>query len=74
MPVADAYRFKEDIKGAKLEIFETFGQAPVEEDLGGTVAVVADFLRPIAPRTLSPTEPLATDTTTRHSWRTSRRP
>jgi pimeloyl-ACP methyl ester carboxylesterase len=72
--VADAYRFKEDIKGAKLEIFETFGHAPVEEDPGGTAAVVAGFLRPIAPRTLSPTEPPATDTTTRRSWRTSRRP
>jgi hypothetical protein len=46
MPVADAYRFKEDIKGAKLEIFETFGHAPVEGDPGGTVAVVADFLDP----------------------------
>lgn len=74
MPVAVAYRFKEDIKGAKLEIFETLGHAPMEEDLGGTAAVVAGFLRPIAPRTLSPTEPPATDTTTRCSWRTSRRP
>ena len=74
MPVADVYRFKEDIKVAKLEIFETFGHAPVEGDSGGTAAVVADFLRPIAPRPLSPTEPPATDRTTRRSWRTSRRP
>jgi pimeloyl-ACP methyl ester carboxylesterase len=65
MPVADAYRFKKDINGAKLEIFETLGHAPMEEDVGGTAAVVAAFLRPIAPRTLSPTEPLATHTTTR---------
>jgi pimeloyl-ACP methyl ester carboxylesterase len=57
MPVADAYRFKEDIDGAKLEIFEALGHAPMEEDAGGTAAVVAAFLRPIAPRTLSPTEP-----------------
>jgi pimeloyl-ACP methyl ester carboxylesterase len=65
MPVADAYRFKKDINGAKLEIFETLGHAPMEEDAGGTAAVVAAFLRPIAPRILSPTAPPATDTTTR---------
>jgi pimeloyl-ACP methyl ester carboxylesterase len=65
MPVADAYRFKNDINGAKLEIFETLGHAPMEEDAGGTAAVVAAFLRPIAPSILSPTAPPATDTTTR---------
>lgn len=56
MPVADAYRFKKDIKGAKLEVFETLGHAPMEEEAAGTAAVVAAFLRPIAPRPLSPTE------------------
>jgi hypothetical protein len=27
MPVADAYRFKKDINGAKLEIFDALGHA-----------------------------------------------
>ena len=61
MPVADAYRFKRDINGAKLEIFEKLGHAPMEEDAKGSAAVVAAFLRPIAPRALSP----ATNSTAR---------
>jgi pimeloyl-ACP methyl ester carboxylesterase len=65
IPVADAYRFKNDINGAKLEIFEALGHAPMEEDAESTAAVVAAFLRPVAPRTLSPTESPATDPTAR---------
>lgn len=56
MPLDDAYRFKDDINGAQLEVFETLGHAPMEEDAGGTAAVVAAFLQPIGPPTLSPTK------------------
>jgi hypothetical protein len=31
VPVADAFRFQNDIKGAKLEIFEKLGHDPMEE-------------------------------------------
>jgi len=37
----------------------------MEEDAGGTAAVVAAFLQPIGPGTLSPTESSATDPTAR---------
>ena len=56
LPVADAYRFKDDIKGAKLEIFEKLGHDPMEEDAKGTVATVGLFLRPIAARAPSPAQ------------------
>jgi pimeloyl-ACP methyl ester carboxylesterase len=54
LPVADAWRFKDDIKGAKLEIFEKLGHDPMEEDANGTAAAVATFLRPLASPTESP--------------------
>ena len=54
LPVA--YRFKDDIKGAKLEIFEKLGHDPMEEDAKGTVATVGLFLRPIAARAPSPAQ------------------
>jgi pimeloyl-ACP methyl ester carboxylesterase len=50
VPVADAFRFQNDIKGAQLEIFEKLGHNPMEEDPKATAAAVAAFLRPIAAR------------------------
>ena len=44
VPVADAFRFQGDIKGAKLAIFEKPGHNPMEEDPKGTAAAVAAFL------------------------------
>jgi pimeloyl-ACP methyl ester carboxylesterase len=51
MPVADAFRFRDDIKGATLEIFDKLGHAPMEEDPTRTAAVVAAFLKPVTSRT-----------------------
>jgi pimeloyl-ACP methyl ester carboxylesterase len=50
VPVADAFRFQNDIKGAQLEIFEKLGHNPMEEDPKATAAAVAAFLRPIPAR------------------------
>jgi pimeloyl-ACP methyl ester carboxylesterase len=50
VPVADAFRFQNDIKGAELEIFEKLGHNPMEEDPQATAAAVAAFLRPIPAR------------------------
>jgi pimeloyl-ACP methyl ester carboxylesterase len=44
VPPADAFRFQNDIKGAKLAIFEKLGHAPEEEDPVATAKAVADFL------------------------------
>jgi pimeloyl-ACP methyl ester carboxylesterase len=44
VPVADAFRFQNDIKGAQLEIFENLGHNPMEEDPKATAAAVAAFL------------------------------
>jgi pimeloyl-ACP methyl ester carboxylesterase/glycosyltransferase involved in cell wall biosynthesis len=49
VPVADAYRFQNDIKAAKLEVFEKLGHNPMEEDPKATAAAVAAFLKPIPP-------------------------
>jgi pimeloyl-ACP methyl ester carboxylesterase len=61
--VADAFQFLNDIKTAKLEIFEHLGHNPMEEDPKATAAAVAAFLKPIlirpAPAPLR-TDPLAT--------------
>jgi pimeloyl-ACP methyl ester carboxylesterase len=54
VPVADAFRFQQDIKGARLEIFEKTGHNPMEEDPGATAAAVAAFLKPIPPRPAPP--------------------
>ena len=35
MPVTDAFRFQNDIKGAKLQVFEKLGHDPMEEDPDG---------------------------------------
>jgi pimeloyl-ACP methyl ester carboxylesterase len=47
VPVADAFRFQNDIAAAELEVFEKLGHDPMEEDPKGTAAVVAAFLKPI---------------------------
>ena len=47
-PIADAFRFQNDIKGSTLAIFEKLGHNPMEEDARSTAAAVAKFL---------PTEP-----------------
>jgi alpha-beta hydrolase superfamily lysophospholipase len=59
VPVADAFRFQEDIKGAKLEIFENLGHNPMEEAPRATAAVVAAFLAnaPLPPQSSAPVEP-----------------
>jgi pimeloyl-ACP methyl ester carboxylesterase len=62
VPTADAFRFQNDIKGAQLEIFETLGHNPMEEDPKATAAAVAAFIKPITPRPTPPPEPPA-DTT-----------
>ena len=58
--VADAFRFQNDIKGAKLALFEKLGHDPMEEDPKATAAVVAAFLKPIPPLPL-PADPPAKD-------------
>jgi pimeloyl-ACP methyl ester carboxylesterase len=64
VPIADAFRFQHDIKGAKLEIFEKLGHNPMEEDPKATAAAVAAFLKPIPPPPAPPpADPLATDQT-----------
>ncbi|HYC64638.1 MAG TPA: alpha/beta hydrolase, partial [Reyranellaceae bacterium] len=44
VPVADAFRFQEDIKGAKLALFDNLGHNPQEEDPKATAATLAAFL------------------------------
>ena len=53
VPVADAFLFQNDIKGARVEIFEKLGHDPMGEDPVATSAVVAAFLKPIAVRSAS---------------------
>ena len=65
VPVANAFRFQQDIKGSKLEIFQNLGHNPMEEDPKATAAAVAAFLATTPPRRLprlpppgpAPTEP-----------------
>ena len=47
VPPADAFRFQQDIRDSKLEIFEKLGHNPMEEDPVATAAAVAAFLKPI---------------------------
>ncbi|MGQ0582518.1 MAG: alpha/beta fold hydrolase [Reyranella sp.] len=68
VPVADAFRFQNDIKGAKLEIFQNLGHNPMEEDPKATAAAVAAFLastpaRPMLRPTPAPAPEQATDPT-----------
>jgi pimeloyl-ACP methyl ester carboxylesterase len=44
VPVADAFKFQNDIKGAKLAIFENAGHNPMEEEPAATAKAVSDFL------------------------------
>ncbi|MBM3650160.1 MAG: alpha/beta hydrolase [Alphaproteobacteria bacterium] len=60
VPVADAFRFQNDIKGAQLEIFEALGHNPMEEDPKATAAAVAAFLKPIPGQPKPPPEPVDT--------------
>jgi pimeloyl-ACP methyl ester carboxylesterase len=64
VPIADAFRLQNDIKGAKLEVFEKLGHNPMEEDPTATAAAVAAFLKPIPPPPVPPpADPLAIDQT-----------
>lgn len=68
VPVADAFRFQNDIKGAKLEIFQNLGHNPMEEDPKATAAAVAAFLASTPPRRIvlprpAPAEPASSDPT-----------
>ena len=58
VPLADAFRFQNDIAAAKLKVFEKLGHDPMEEDPVATAAAVAAFLKPI-PIRLAPLPPLA---------------
>jgi pimeloyl-ACP methyl ester carboxylesterase len=44
LPVADAFKFQNDIKGARLAIFEAAGHNPMEEEPVATAAAVDAFL------------------------------
>lgn len=59
IPAADAFRFQNDIKGAKLEIFGNLGHNPMEEDPRATAAVVAAFIAgaPLPPQPAEPIPP-----------------
>ncbi|MBS0520273.1 MAG: alpha/beta hydrolase [Proteobacteria bacterium] len=59
VPVNNAFRFQNDIKGAKLAIFSKLGHAPMEEDPAETAAAVASFLpTEAAPPPAMPAAPL----------------
>jgi pimeloyl-ACP methyl ester carboxylesterase len=44
IPAENAERFRRDISGSRLVVFANLGHVPHEEDPGGTVAVVEQFL------------------------------
>ena len=67
VPIADAFRFQNDIKGARLAIFEKLGHDPMEEDPQGTAAAVAAFLPTDAAAAASAAAAAAADRT--RSWR-----
>ena len=46
-PNADAFHFRNDIKGAKLAIFKKLGHNSIDEDANATAAAVTAFLKPI---------------------------
>lgn len=54
VPVADAFRFQEDIKGAKLALFDNLGHNPHEEGAKATAAALASFLPPPPPAPAAP--------------------
>jgi pimeloyl-ACP methyl ester carboxylesterase len=61
LPVADAFRFQNDIKGAKLVIFAKLGHDLIEENAKASAAAVAAFLQPTPARPAPPPESSATD-------------
>lgn len=69
VPVGNAFRFQNDIKGAKLEIFENLGHNPMEEDPAATAAAVAAFIADVpAPPRLQPSpSPAATEPAGEHT-------
>ena len=64
MPVADGFRFQNDIKGAKLAIFENLGHDPMEENPKATAAAVAEFLPTEPPPPLGPPQPQTAEPST----------
>ncbi len=63
VPVADAFRFQNDIKGSKLEIFQNLGHNPMEEDPKATAAAVVEFLATTPPRRIRRLPPPGPDPT-----------
>src|SRR5204862_5413807 len=61
VPIADAFRFQNDIKGARLAIFEKLGHDPMEENPQATAAAVAEFLPTEPPAPLPPPTPPSGD-------------
>jgi len=57
VPIADAFRFQNDIKGARLAIFERLGHDPMEENPTATATAVAEFLPTEPPPPLTPPPP-----------------
>ena len=64
VPVADGFRFQNDIKGAKLAIFEKLGHDPMEENPKATAEAVAEFLPTEPPPPLSPPQPQTAEPST----------
>ena len=65
VPVSDAFRFENDIKGSKVEIFENLGHNPMEEDPKATAASVDAFLTATTTRPVLPS-PSASQSNTDH--------
>jgi pimeloyl-ACP methyl ester carboxylesterase len=63
VPVADGFRFQNDIKGSKLAIFENLGHDPMEENPKATAEAVAEFL-PAEPPPALPPPPQAAEPST----------
>ncbi|HYD06667.1 MAG TPA: alpha/beta hydrolase, partial [Reyranella sp.] len=73
IPIADAFRLQNHVKGAKLAIFEKPGHNPMEEDPRATAAAVAEFLPtdpppPLLPPAPPPPPPPAEPAKAPHSW------
>jgi len=58
VPVADAFRFQEDIRRAKLALFDNLGHNPQEEDPKATAATLAAFLPAPPPPPAAPAPPV----------------
>ena len=64
VPVADGFRFQNDIKGSKLAIFENLGHDPMEENPKATAAALAEFLPTEPPAPLTPPQPQTAEPST----------